>query len=275
MNDFGSQYPQQYASAGAVGRPAGPPPRPPMPGTAQGRPAPRPQHLSAQHFPAQQFPAQQPHPAQQFGAPGGPAPRPYGPQGPAHQSPAHQSPAHQGPAQQFPARPQPGPTGWQPPAQGSGPARPGPATPGPWPAPDAAAALTDDPAAVPPRKRGRAGKVIGVLVVVAALGGVGWVLATGGQSPVTAAVGECVTQTGADDIAVVGCGEPTAQFKVAGKLENRTVIDASLFACSDFPEATSSYWQGVEGKPGTVLCLAPLKPAAPADPAAPAAPATS
>jgi hypothetical protein len=37
------------------------------------------------------------------------------------------------------------------------------------------------------------------------------------------------------------------------------MIDAGLFACSDFPDATSSFWQGVEGQPGTVLCLVPVK----------------
>jgi hypothetical protein len=124
----------------------------------------------------------------------------------------------------------------------------------------------DDPDPVPVRKRGKAGKVIGLLVVAAALGGVGWVVVNGSQTPVAAAVGDCVTQTGTDDIAIVGCGEPSAQFKVAGKLENKTVIDASLFACSDFADATSSYWQGVQGKPGTVLCLAPIKPTTPAAP---------
>ncbi len=240
MNDFGRQIPQQYASAGAGGRPAGPPARPPMPG--QGRPAAHPRQYSAQQFPA--------HP--------GPS-RPQ--QGPVRQGPV---PAQRRPVQPPPAQPQPGPGAW-PSAQSSGPAWPAPAPMPAAPMP-AAPAPVDDPNAVPVRKRGKAGKIIGILVVAAALGGVGWVLATGPQEPVTAAVGECVTQTGTDDIAVVGCSEPAAQFKVAGKLENKTVIDASLFACADFPDATSSYWQGVEGKPGTVLCLAPVKPAAPATP---------
>jgi uracil-DNA glycosylase len=98
-----------------------------------------------------------------------------------------------------------------------------------------------------------------VAVVVAALGGAGWYLTVGAPAPVTAAVGECVTQSGENDVQVVPCGDPSAQFTVAGKVENKTMIAASLFACSDFPDATSSFWQGVEGKPGTVLCLAPLK----------------
>jgi hypothetical protein len=199
MNDYGHQYPQQFA-------PAGPPARPPMPGpAAQGRPMPRPQYPARPAYPQQ-------------------APMPQGPMA--------QGPMAQGP-------------------------------PPPWPAPPAP---LDEPAAAPARKRGKAGRIIGVLVVAAALGGVGWVVATGSPQPVTAAVGECVTQTGTDALAVVGCGDPAAQFTVAGKLENKTAVDASLFACTDFPAATSSYWQGVEGKPGTVLCLAPLKPAAPPAP---------
>jgi hypothetical protein len=228
MNDFGIQSPQQYAPAGAR-RQAGPPPRPPMPGMAPGHPAPPVRHFSAQQFPAQQQP----------GRPGV-APQPYGQQRPVQQPI---------PAQRRPIPPQPGPGAWPPP---QGPAAAPPAPP------------MDDPNAVPVRKRGKLGKVIGTLVVVAALGGVGWVVASGGTAPVTAAAGDCVKQTGENDVAVVACGDPSAQFKVAGKLENKTVIDASLFACADFPEATSSYWQGVEGKPGTVLCLAPVTPAAPA-----------
>ena len=121
-----------------------------------------------------------------------------------------------------------------------------------------AAPVTDGPPA--PRRRGRVGRWIAAGVVVAALGGVGWYVTFGAPAPVSAAVGDCVAQTGENDVKVVGCGEPSAQFKVAGKVEDKTMIAASLFACSDFPNATSSFWQGVEGKPGTVLCLAPLHP---------------
>jgi hypothetical protein len=112
---------------------------------------------------------------------------------------------------------------------------------------------------VPPRRRGRLGSLIGVAVVAAALGGVGWYVTVGAPAPVTAAAGECVTQAGENDVQVLPCGDPSAQFTVAGKVEDKTMIAASLFACSDFPDATSSFWQGVEGKPGTVLCLAPIK----------------
>lgn len=113
---------------------------------------------------------------------------------------------------------------------------------------------------MPPRPRRRVGRWIGLAVVLAALGGVAWYVTVGAASPVTAAVGDCVAQTGENDVKVVGCGELSARFRVAGKVEDKTMIAAGLFACSDFPGATSSFWQGVEGKPGTVLCLAPLHP---------------
>jgi hypothetical protein len=191
----------------------------------------------------------------------------YGPQGPGMAGPAPQGQgAHSQGAQSQGAQPQ-GSQGYNGPPPGAH--STATATPPPWPAagptstgPHTAASATPDgeqaaPAA--PRRR-HLGRWIGVGVVVAALGGVGWYLGFGPGAPVSAVVGDCVAQTGTDDVKVVGCGEPSAQFRVAGKLENRTMIDAGLFACSDFPDATSSFWQGEEGKPGMVLCLAPLKP---------------
>jgi hypothetical protein len=120
----------------------------------------------------------------------------------------------------------------------------------------------------PPQVKPRRGRqVVGWIVALLLLGGIGfggWYFVNS-KAPATAAVGDCVTQTGDDALAVVGCGDQKAQFKVVGRLENRTMIDAGLFACSEFPEATSSFWQGKAGNPGElglVLCLAPTKPAA-------------
>lgn len=97
-------------------------------------------------------------------------------------------------------------------------------------------------------------------MLLAGLGGAGWYI--GQSAPQAAAVGDCVTQTGTDDVRVVACGDPSAQFRVVGKLDGRTRIDASLFACSDYPEATSSFWRGGSGagELGLVLCLAPASP---------------
>ena len=50
--------------------------------------------------------------------------------------------------------------------------------------------------------------------------------------PASAAVGDCLAQTGGNELAKVGCGDPTARFAVLGKLENKTMVDASLDACA-------------------------------------------
>lgn len=98
-------------------------------------------------------------------------------------------------------------------------------------------------------------------VVVLALFGaaaVGFAVLRQGEA-VAADIGACLEPTGTDGLAVVACDAATAEFTVLGKLEGRTSIDAGLFACSDFPGATTSYWQGKEGvgEKGTVLCLGP------------------
>ena len=66
----------------------------------------------------------------------------------------------------------------------------------------------------------------------------------------------------ATSFAKVGCGDPSARFEVLAKLENKTMVDASLDACADVPKATSSYWEGKSGEVGLVLCLAPVEPVA-------------
>ena len=67
-----------------------------------------------------------------------------------------------------------------------------------------------------------------------------------------------------------GCSHCNLQhFKTArlAKLENKTMVDASLDACADVPKATSSYWEGKSGEVGLVLCLAPVEPVAAPAPA--------
>jgi hypothetical protein len=98
--------------------------------------------------------------------------------------------------------------------------------------------------------------VVGLLL----LGGIAvlFVVLRQGQA-VSAEVGDCLEQTGDDSLTVVACDAPTAEFTVLGKLEGTTSIQAGLFACSDFPATTTSYWEGKEGvgELGTVLCLGP------------------
>ena len=220
---------------------------------APGYPAPRyprPQHLGPQQGGPQQGGPQSfgPRPAgpQHSGGPAaGPRPQPFAQPG----SPYARQPVP------GPRRPEAGPS--QAPA-GGGAGRP--VRPAFGNRPGGPSGPVDEAAPVPPRRRGRVGRWIGLAVVLAALGGVGWYVTSGAPSPVTAAVGDCVTRTGGDQVAVVGCGAPSAQFRVAGQVQDKTMIAASLFACSAFPGVTSSFWQGEQDEPGTVLCLAPLHP---------------
>jgi hypothetical protein len=95
-----------------------------------------------------------------------------------------------------------------------------------------------------------------VLVIVIAA------LASSRSNPDSAAVNDCVTKPNNDSIKVVDCGSGDAALKVAGKVENKTQVDVSLHSadiCKPFPTATNAYWKGKIGKPGYVLCLAPLK----------------
>jgi hypothetical protein len=99
--------------------------------------------------------------------------------------------------------------------------------------------------------------VLVVLLVVAGLvfGGV-WLATRHNAS--TAQVGDCVHQTGTDAVQVVTCTDPGADFKVVGRVEDRTEVDAGLSACDPYVDqgAVQFYWAGESGKTGYVLCLA-------------------
>jgi len=133
-----------------------------------------------------------------------------------------------------------------------------------------AAGLAPAPAAAPaepeslgppprPRKR-KIGGWVALLVIMGGIGGAAWYGTH--TAPASANVGDCLAQTGGNELAKVGCGDASASFKVEGKLENKTMIDASLDACAQFPKATSSYWEGKAGEAGLVLCLSPVEPVA-------------
>jgi hypothetical protein len=131
------------------------------------------------------------------------------------------------------------------------------------PAPPATPAAPAGPETLGPPPRPRKRKVggwIALLVIMGGIGGAGWYVTH--TAPASAAVGDCLAQTGGNDLAQVSCGDPSARFSVIGKLENKTMVDASLDACTPFPKATSSYWEGKDGELGLVLCLAPVEPVA-------------
>ncbi len=91
-------------------------------------------------------------------------------------------------------------------------------------------------------------------VFIAGLAGVAHYFRTHDAS--VAKVGDCVTKTGGDGIAITGCDDSDADFTVVGRVENQSEIAASISACGKFDDATSSYWEGKSGEKGTVLCLA-------------------
>jgi hypothetical protein len=118
------------------------------------------------------------------------------------------------------------------------------------------------PAPAPqPARRGGAGRAIVILVVVlVVVGGIaaaGWYFSRDAAN--NAKVGDCVQQQGSDDLKVVDCGSADADFKVVGRVEDKTQSEASQGACDGFADAEQAYWEGEPGKKGLVLCLAPAK----------------
>jgi hypothetical protein len=106
-----------------------------------------------------------------------------------------------------------------------------------------------------PKRRQRIVGLVTIAVVLALLGGV--LLATRHNAS-TAKVGDCMKQTGTDSLQVVKCDDPKASFKVVGKVENKTQVQAQFSACDPFEaqKPESVYWEGESGKTGYVLCLA-------------------
>jgi hypothetical protein len=119
-----------------------------------------------------------------------------------------------------------------------------------------------EPAAPTGRRRTKRRQIVAlvVLLVVAGLvfGGV-WLGTRHNAS--TAKVGDCVDQTGTGAVSVVACTDPTADFGVVGRVENKTEVDAGLGACDPYVDqgAETFYWAGQPGKTGYVLCLAKAK----------------
>jgi len=117
------------------------------------------------------------------------------------------------------------------------------------------------PAPQPVRSGGGARRRI--ITIVVALVVIGGLVAVGAflnrDAASKAKVGDCVQQQGSNDLKVVKCDDSSADFKVVGRVENKTQVEASLSACDSFPDAESAYWEGEQGKKGLVLCLAPIK----------------
>jgi hypothetical protein len=130
------------------------------------------------------------------------------------------------------------------------PGQPMPGGPPPVPAPP----VLGTPAPAPSRRRRRVVSLSILILLMAALGGAIWYFNR--NSPDGAKVGDCVRGTGSDSVEVIACTDPAAQYKVVGRVENQSEIDAGISSCDAFDDATQVFWSGQQGGTGYVLCLA-------------------
>lgn len=163
-----------------------------------------------------------------------------------------------GPQQPFPNDPQQFP----PPAGQPGQfPPPGDGQPGGFPPPQGG--FQPGPPPQPARQGGGWKKrVISILVGLVVLAGIAGVsLYLNRDAANKAKVGDCVSQEGSDDLKVVECSSGDADYKVVGRVEDKTQTEAGISACGPFVEqgAEQAYWEGESGKKGLVLCLAPNK----------------
>jgi hypothetical protein len=142
------------------------------------------------------------------------------------------------------------PGGFPPPQQGGG-----------FPPPQGGGFPPPGPAPQPARRGGgirrRIITIVIALVVIGGLAAVGAYLNRDAASK--AKVGDCVQQEGSNDLKVVKCDDAAADYKVVGRVDNKTQSEAGLSACDPFPDAESAYWEGESGEKGLVLCLAAAK----------------
>jgi len=112
----------------------------------------------------------------------------------------------------------------------------------------------------PAPRHSRRQTVIGLLVLAAIVVVIGVVSFIVRQDDATEAKpGDCMTRKGLNSLAIVPCADPGADFKVEGRVEDRTEIEADINACNGYANAESVYWEGKQGKKGLVLCLAPVR----------------
>jgi hypothetical protein len=114
-----------------------------------------------------------------------------------------------------------------------------------------------EPVQRPPRGKRRQVVVLVVFLILAAGCFAGaWFFTR--SSPTNANVGDCVKQTGTDSLSIVKCDDPDAAYKVVGRVDGKTQVEATLDACEPYVSqgAQQVYWQGKQGETGLVLCLA-------------------
>ncbi|MCD0452633.1 hypothetical protein LO762_26125 [Actinocorallia sp. API 0066] len=103
-------------------------------------------------------------------------------------------------------------------------------------------------------------KILSVLALLA-MGGCSYLAVQAAlASPDRAKSGDCVRNTGGQNVELVDCADPAADYRIVGRVPNKTRVQAQVNAasiCASFTDAQTFFWRGEEGKPGYVLCLAP------------------
>jgi hypothetical protein len=99
------------------------------------------------------------------------------------------------------------------------------------------------------------------VVGLAVIGGGGFIYNHLSGAPSTAEVGDCMAGNNENELKVVDCSDPSAQWTVTGKIENKTEVEFTLNRniCAQYQDTGSAYWEGERGKSGYVLCLKPRK----------------
>ncbi|GAA0733261.1 hypothetical protein Drose_20905 [Dactylosporangium roseum] len=120
--------------------------------------------------------------------------------------------------------------------------------------------MTD--AAGPPqaaKRRSPIGVIILVVVAVAVIAGIWY---ANRDQAMNAKAGDCLQQTGKDELKIVDCASADAQYTVLGKVGGKERIESTVSVtkvCDQWPETTATFWQGKEGEKGDVLCLKATK----------------
>lgn len=108
-----------------------------------------------------------------------------------------------------------------------------------------------------PKKAGLGKRLLSGLVTIVVLVVVG-ILVRNFLSGPTMKVGDCVQKVGSDEVKVVTCGTPEAEYQILGIEENQSQAASRLpSACDKWPDATTIYWTGTN-RSGTTYCMKSL-----------------
>ena len=124
-----------------------------------------------------------------------------------------------------------------------------------------------DPAAPPqaaapaqPAKRNQwRGIIILAVICVLVFGGI-WFATR--DAATNAEVGDCMHQTGANELKIVKCDSADSDYVVLGKVGGKTQIESTVSVttvCDEWADTDTTYWQGEKGEKGDVLCLKKTK----------------